>query len=120
MEGKSGEAGDEDSEEEERNEPDEPEPEVGPPLLTPVSEDQRMCLYYSWTYEDDEAEKLMSLLPVNGRFRHLIAKSISFPFYSNTWIPCLDPAYFLAACTGVCGGDTSVQHMAWLLVVWGR
>lgn len=41
MEGKSGEGGEEDSDEEERNEPDEPEPEVGPPLLTPVSEDQR-------------------------------------------------------------------------------
>ncbi|XP_011426256.3 radial spoke head protein 6 homolog A isoform X2 [Magallana gigas] len=40
MEGKSGEGGEEDSDEEERNEPDEPEPEVGPPLLTPVSEDQ--------------------------------------------------------------------------------
>lgn len=120
MEGKSGEAGDEDSEEEERNEPDEPEPEVGPPLLTPVSEDQRMCRNYSWTYEADEPEIHMSLLPVNGRFRYPIAKSISFPFYSNTWIPCLDSANLLAACTGVCGGDTSVQHMAWLLVVWGR
>lgn len=43
MEGKSGEGGEEDSDEEERNEPDEPEPEVGPPLLTPVSEDQRTC-----------------------------------------------------------------------------
>lgn len=41
MDGKSGEGGEEDSDEEERNEPDEPEPEVGPPLLTPVSEDQR-------------------------------------------------------------------------------
>lgn len=120
MEGKSGEAGDEDSEEEERNEPDEPEPEVGPPLLTPVSEDQRMCRNYSWTYEADEPEIHMSLLPVNGRFRYPIAKSISFPFYSNTWIPCLDPANLLTASTGVCGGDTSVQHMAWLLVVWGR
>lgn len=26
--------------EEERNEPDEPEPEVGPPLLTPLTEDE--------------------------------------------------------------------------------
>ena len=26
-------------EEEDREEPDEPEPEVGPPLLTPISED---------------------------------------------------------------------------------
>jgi hypothetical protein len=29
----------EEEEEEEREEPDEPEPEVGPPLLTPLSED---------------------------------------------------------------------------------
>ena len=28
--------------EEERNEPDEPEPEVGPPLLTPLAEDESM------------------------------------------------------------------------------
>lgn len=49
MEGKSGEGGEEDSDEEERNEPDEPEPEVGPPLLTPVSEDQRtvVCDFFS-------------------------------------------------------------------------
>lgn len=45
MEGKSGEGGEEDSDEEERNEPDEPEPEVGPPLLTPVSEDQRTFVF---------------------------------------------------------------------------
>ena len=29
----------EEEEDEEREEPDEPEPEVGPPLLTPLSED---------------------------------------------------------------------------------
>ena len=29
-----------DEEEEEKKEPDEPEPETGPPLLTPISEDK--------------------------------------------------------------------------------
>jgi hypothetical protein len=34
----------EEEEDEEREEPDEPEPEVGPPLLTPLSEDTgRVC-----------------------------------------------------------------------------
>jgi radial spoke head protein 4A len=32
-------------EEEERNEPDEPEPETGPPLLTPLAEDESEKLY---------------------------------------------------------------------------
>ena len=34
---------DEEEEEEERNEPDEPQPEVGPPLLTPLAEDESKC-----------------------------------------------------------------------------
>ncbi|WAR30501.1 RSH4A-like protein [Mya arenaria] len=36
-----GEEEEDEDEEEERNEPDEPEPEVGPPLLTPLAEDER-------------------------------------------------------------------------------
>lgn len=40
---------DEDAEEEEKEEPDEPEPEVGPPLLTPLSEDasQSHCITFT-------------------------------------------------------------------------
>lgn len=37
----------EDEEEEERNEPDEPEPESGPPLLTPLAEDESMNIFVS-------------------------------------------------------------------------
>ncbi|XP_061170080.1 radial spoke head protein 6 homolog A-like [Saccostrea echinata] len=48
MEGRSGEGGEEDSDEEERNEPDEPEPEVGPPLLTPASEDKPIIDSPAW------------------------------------------------------------------------
>jgi radial spoke head protein 4A len=40
---------DEDEEEEEREEPDEPEPEVGPPLLTPLSEDAEVDNMPPWT-----------------------------------------------------------------------
>lgn len=36
-------------EEEEREEPDEPEPEVGPPLLTPLSEDAELDGTSPWT-----------------------------------------------------------------------
>jgi len=36
-------------EEEEREEPDEPEPEVGPPLLTPLSEDAEIDGMPPWT-----------------------------------------------------------------------
>ena len=36
----------EEDEEEEREEPDEPEPETGPPLLTPISEDTGVCTIY--------------------------------------------------------------------------
>lgn len=36
-------------EEEEREEPDEPEPEVGPPLLTPLSEDAEISNMPPWT-----------------------------------------------------------------------
>lgn len=36
-------------EEEEREEPDEPEPEVGPPLLTPLSEDAEIGNLPPWT-----------------------------------------------------------------------
>lgn len=39
----------EDEEEEEREEPDEPEPEVGPPLLTPLSEDAEVDQMPPWT-----------------------------------------------------------------------
>ena len=35
----------EEEEDEEREEPDEPEPEVGPPLLTPLSEDTGRAVY---------------------------------------------------------------------------
>jgi radial spoke head protein 4A len=38
-----------DEEEEERDEPDEPEPEVGPPLLTPLSEDAEVNGMPPWT-----------------------------------------------------------------------
>lgn len=38
-----------DDEEEEREEPDEPEPEVGPPLLTPLSEDAEIGNLPPWT-----------------------------------------------------------------------
>lgn len=40
---------DEDEEEEEREEPDEPEPEVGPPLLSPLSEDAEVDNMPAWT-----------------------------------------------------------------------
>lgn len=40
---------DEDEEEEEREEPDEPEPEVGPPLLTPLAEDDEVNGMPAWT-----------------------------------------------------------------------
>lgn len=40
---------DEDEEEEEREEPDEPEPEVGPPLLTPLAEDDEVNAMPAWT-----------------------------------------------------------------------
>ena len=36
-------------EEEEREEPDEPEPEVGPPLLTPLAEDEEVNNMPAWT-----------------------------------------------------------------------
>ncbi|KAL8621482.1 hypothetical protein ACOMHN_058243 [Nucella lapillus] len=36
-------------EEEEREEPDEPEPEVGPPLLTPLAEDDEISSMPAWT-----------------------------------------------------------------------
>lgn len=36
-------------EEEEREEPDEPEPEVGPPLLTPLAEDDEVANMPAWT-----------------------------------------------------------------------
>ena len=36
-------------EEEEREEPDEPEPEVGPPLLTPLAEDDEVNNMPAWT-----------------------------------------------------------------------
>ncbi|XP_048258834.1 radial spoke head protein 4 homolog A-like [Haliotis rufescens] len=36
-------------EEEEREEPDEPEPEVGPPLLTPLAEDEEIASMSPWT-----------------------------------------------------------------------
>ncbi|KAK0041151.1 radial spoke head protein 4 A [Biomphalaria pfeifferi] len=39
----------EDEEEEEREEPDEPEPEVGPPLLTPIAEDEEVGGMPAWT-----------------------------------------------------------------------
>lgn len=39
----------EDEEEEEREEPDEPEPEVGPPLLTPLSEDAEVDNMPPWS-----------------------------------------------------------------------
>lgn len=39
----------EDEEEEEKEEPDEPEPEVGPPLLTPLSEDAEIDNMPPWT-----------------------------------------------------------------------
>jgi len=39
----------EEEEEEEREEPDEPEPEVGPPLLTPLSEDAEIDSIPPWT-----------------------------------------------------------------------
>ena len=39
----------EDEEEEEREEPDEPEPEVGPALLTPLSEDAEVDNMPAWT-----------------------------------------------------------------------
>lgn len=39
----------EDEEEEEREEPDEPEPEVGPPLLTPLAEDDEVNGMPAWT-----------------------------------------------------------------------
>lgn len=35
----------EEEEDEEREEPDEPEPETGPPLLTPLSEDNGECFH---------------------------------------------------------------------------
>ncbi len=38
-----------DEDEEERDEPDEPEPEVGPPLLTPLSEDAEVEAMPPWT-----------------------------------------------------------------------
>jgi radial spoke head protein 4A len=41
--------GSDDEEEEERDEPDEPEPEVGPPLLTPLSEDAEVNSMPPWT-----------------------------------------------------------------------
>lgn len=40
---------DDEDEEEEREEPDEPEPEVGPPLLTPLSEDAEIGNLPPWT-----------------------------------------------------------------------
>ena len=40
---------DEEEEGEEREEPDEPEPEVGPPLLTPLSEDVEIDGMPPWT-----------------------------------------------------------------------
>nr|KAG5688285.1 hypothetical protein BaRGS_033945 [Batillaria attramentaria] len=40
---------DDDDEEEEREEPDEPEPEVGPPLLTPLAEDEEVNNMPPWT-----------------------------------------------------------------------
>uniref|UniRef100_A0A0B7B924 Radial spoke head protein 4 homolog A n=1 Tax=Arion vulgaris TaxID=1028688 RepID=A0A0B7B924_9EUPU len=40
---------DDEEEEEEKEEPDEPEPEVGPPLLTPVSEDDGIGSLPSWS-----------------------------------------------------------------------
>ena len=39
----------EDEEEEEREEPEEPEPEVGPPLLTPLSEDEDLDNTPPWS-----------------------------------------------------------------------
>lgn len=39
----------EDEEEEEKEEPDEPEPEVGPPLLTPLAEDEEVYGLPAWT-----------------------------------------------------------------------
>ena len=38
-----------DDDEEEREEPDEPEPQVGPPLLTPLSEDAEVDNMPPWT-----------------------------------------------------------------------
>ena len=47
---------DEEEEEEERNdEPDEPQPEVGPPLLTPLAEDEsKSCFIWSSSWKEDE------------------------------------------------------------------
>ena len=39
----------EEEEDEEREEPDEPEPETGPPLLTPLSEDAGNVLSDIWS-----------------------------------------------------------------------
>lgn len=39
----------EEDEEEEKEEPDEPEPEVGPPLLTPLSEDVEIDGQPAWS-----------------------------------------------------------------------
>ena len=46
---KNEEAEDEMEEEEDREEPEEPEPEVGPPLLTPLSEDAEVAGLVPWT-----------------------------------------------------------------------
>lgn len=46
---KSEEEPEDEEEEEEKEEPDEPEPEAGPPLLTPVAEDEGIGGMPAWT-----------------------------------------------------------------------
>ncbi|XP_028409722.1 radial spoke head protein 4 homolog A-like [Dendronephthya gigantea] len=60
----------EEEEDEEREEPDEPEPEVGPPLLTPLSEDTDIDGFPAWT-----AVRAPSLVP-----QHSVAI-----LHSNLW-----------------------------------
>lgn len=60
----------EEEEDEEREEPDEPEPEVGPPLLTPLSEDTEIDGFPAWTV---------------GRSPSLVPQHAIAIMHSNLW-----------------------------------
>ena len=61
---------DEEEEEEERNEPDEPQPEVGPPLLTPLAEDESKCRIPP-NVQQAEVKTIYTLLGSSGFVRIL-------------------------------------------------
>lgn len=85
-------AGEEDDEEdvEERNEPDEPEPELGPPLLTPIAEDK-------------------------GKKRHYT--KISSFFQTKTFILCLCVSSITVQCTCVRRSRFSLSlEMIWTIL----